>query len=118
MNDRTKTISAITIVAVLGFALMPDANAGSVSIERGTGEPIQSCVAEIGKHADYVKASRVVHRISALNQRNLIEMEITVETSVYLNSGDAAVRQYTASCVTDPMGALVKFHIDGVVVPA
>ena len=118
MNDRIKTISAIAMLACLGFALTPDANAGSVSIKRGTSKPIQTCVAEIGKHADYVNASRVVHRISELDQRNLIEMEITVETSVYLKDGDGVAREYTASCVTGTMGELVKFHIDGVAIPA
>jgi len=112
MNDRIKTISSVTFLALLGSAICSDAIAGSVPITRGTDKPIQTCVAEIGKHADYINASRVVHRISTLDQRNLIEMEMTVETSVYLSSDDDVAREYTASCVTGTMGDLLEFRID------
>ena len=113
MNGRIKTFSSAAAMVLLGFAIVPDAGAGSVPATRGTSEPIQACVAEIGNHADYGDASRVVHLVAALDQRNLVEMEITVETSVYMKN-DVVAREYTASCVTGSLGKLLKFHIDGV----
>ncbi len=112
MNDRIKTLTSVTALVLLGFAVVPDANAGTVPATRGTSEPIQACVAEIRKHADYSDASRVVHTVSALDQRNLVEMEITVETSIYLKSDDGVARAYTVSCLTGTLGDLVKFRID------
>jgi hypothetical protein len=114
MNDRIKTLGSATVLALLGLAIVPEAGAGSVPATRGTSAPIQACVAEIGKYADYGGASRVVHAVAALDQRNLVEMEIKVETSVYTKDG-AVAREYTASCVTGSLGKLLKFHIDGVV---
>lgn len=111
MNDRIKTISAITMLAILGLAVAPSADAGSVSAQRGTSLPIQACIAEISKNADYGNASRVVHWVASLDQKNLVELEIRIETSVYLNDDDVA-RAYTASCVTGALGDVVEFEID------
>jgi len=114
MNHLTKTISSVTFLSLLGLAICPDAIAGSVPISRGTDKPIETCVAEIRKHADYVNASRVVHQISKLDQHNFIEMEMTVDTVVYLKSDDGVAREYTATCVTGIMGDLLEFRIDAV----
>ncbi len=111
MNNRIKTISSAAILFLLGFAASPDASAGFVPATRGTSVPIQTCVAEMGKHLDYGDATRVVHRIAEFDQRNLVEMVITIKTSVYLNGDDAAAVTYEASCVTGTMGDLVDFRI-------
>ena len=111
MNNRIKTISAAAFLFLLGFAAVPDASAGFVPATRGTAVPIQNCVAEMGKHLDYGDASRVVHWIAELDQRSLVEMVITIRTSVYLNGDDSAAATYEASCVTGTMGDLVDFRI-------
>ena len=112
MNNRIKTISSATLLFLLSLAAVPDASAGFVPATRGTSVPIQTCVAEMGKHLDYGDASRVVHWIAKFDQRNLVEMVITIETSVYLKGDDGATRAYTSSCVTGTMGDLVDFRID------
>ena len=112
MNNRIKTLSSATLLFLLGFAAVPDANAGFVPATRGTSVPIQTCVAEMGKHLDYGDASRVVHSITEFNQRNLVEMVITIKTSVFLHDDEAAARTYTTSCVTGTMGDLVDFRVD------
>jgi hypothetical protein len=112
MKYRIKTITAVTALVALGFAAVPDANAGFVPATRGTSDQIQACVAEMGKHLDYGDAARVVHWISDLDQRNLVEMEFKITTSVYLDDSEEAATTYSASCVTGTMGDLVRFRLD------
>jgi len=112
MNDRIKTISAISMLLILGLAVAPNADAGTVSAQRGTSLPIRTCIAEIGKNVDYGNASRVVHTVTSLDQKNLVELEIRIETSVYLKSDDDIATEYTASCVTAALGDIVEFEID------
>jgi len=111
MNDRFKIISSITMLVILGLAVAPNADAGTVSAQRGTSLPIQTCIAEIGKNVDYGNASRVVHRVVRLDQKNLVELEIRIETSVYLKGNDDVVSEHTASCVTSALGKVVTFRI-------
>ena len=111
MNKQIKLATSLTTMAVLGIAVISDANAKTDRFRHSTNKQIQTCVSEIGRHADYGDASRVVHRIVALKQRNLVELEIKVETSVHLKSDGDIARKYTASCVTGTMGDLVKFRI-------
>ena len=112
MNNRIKTLSFAILVFLLSFAAVPDASAGFVPATRGTSVPIQNCVAEMGKHLDYGDASRVVHWIADMDQRNLVELVIKIQTSVYLKGDDGATRAYTASCVTGTMGDLIDFRFD------
>jgi len=112
MNNRIKTISTATLLFLLGFAAVPDANAGFVPATRGTSDQIQTCVAEMRKHLDYGDAARVVHWISDIDQRNLVEMVIKIKTAVYSEVGDEMPATYTASCVTGTMGDLVDFRLD------
>jgi len=110
MNDRIKIISSITMLAILGLAVAPNADAATVSAQRGTSLPIQTCIAEIGKNVDYGNASRVVHRVTRLDQKNLVELQIRIETSVYLKSDDDIATEYTTSCVTGALGKIVSIR--------
>lgn len=118
MNDRIKIISSITMLVILGLAVAPNADAGTVSAQRGTSLPIQTCIAEIRRNVDYGNASRVVHRVTSLDQKNLVELEIRIETSVYLKSDDNVATEYTASCMTRALGNVVKFKIDATMSPS
>jgi hypothetical protein len=111
MSMQLKSISSLTILVLLGLSVVSEADAGTSRFRHLTDAQIQVCVAEIGRHADYADASRVVHEIVALEQRNLEEMEISVETSVYLQSDGDLPREYRVSCVTGTRRDLVKFHI-------
>ena len=111
MNNRIKSITSLTIIALLGLSVVSEADADTSRFRQLTDAQIQVCVAEIGRHADYGNASRVVHEIVALEQRNLEEMEISVETSVYLQSDGDLPREYRVSCVTGTRRDLVKFNI-------
>jgi hypothetical protein len=105
-------LTSLTALALFGMTVTSDVNAAFGRDKDSADKQIQACVAEVGRHANYGDASRVLHRISSLNQRNLVELKIRIETSVFSKSEEAVVREFTASCVTDPMGDVVKFRID------
>jgi len=111
MSNQFKTISALTILVLLGLSLVSDANADSARSMRITNEHIQACVSEIGRYADYNNAARVVHQVVGLEQRNLEEMEIKVETLVFLKSEGELAREYRVSCITGATHDLVRFRI-------
>lgn len=111
MYDRIKIISSITMLAILGLAGAPNANSATVSAQRGTSLPIQTCIAEIGENVDYGNASRVVHRVTSLDQKNLVELEIRIKTSVYMKSDDDIATEYTTSCITSALGKVVSIGV-------
>jgi hypothetical protein len=109
-----KIAASLTLLVLLGLSVVSNANAVSDRKMRRTSEQIQTCVSEIGRHADYDNAVRVVHWVAAMEQRNLEGLEMKVETSVYLRSDGDVIREYRASCVTGTMGKIVKFRIEAV----
>ena len=46
-----------------------------------------------------------------LEQRNLEELEMRIETAVFRDKEYIATHEYEASCVTGPLGKLVSFRI-------
>ena len=109
--SNIKSISSLTILVLLGLSVVSDANADSARSMRITNEHIQACVAEIGRHADYDNAARIVHQVVGLDQKNLEEMEIKVETLVFLKSEGELAREYRVSCITGATHDLVRFRI-------
>lgn len=105
MNTTIKSMLSVSVLAMFGLALSCDASARD---GYRTKQQIRACVAAIGSQADYSDASRVVHEITRLRQRNYAELEIKVDTSVY---GEDEVREYGAICVTDTLGDVVKLHL-------
>lgn len=78
---------------------------------RGMGEEIGMCVAEVGKRADYADARRVVHRVVDVNQKNLAEQRIDIDTLVYKADGETVTREYASRCVTRGAFKVVSFTI-------
>ena len=107
-----KPLVSLTALFLLGLAVTCDAAAEADGVDHYTNEGIQSCVAEIRRHADFEDASRVTHWVTRLKQRNLVELEIRIETEVLVTGDNAATREYAASCVTGTLGDLVRFRID------
>ncbi len=108
MNTTIKSLLSVSVLAMFGLALSCDASARD---GYRTKQQIRACVAAIGREADYTDASRVVHEVTRLRQRNYAELEIKIDTSVY---GAEAVREYAAFCVTDTHGDLVKLRVNPV----
>lgn len=114
MNDRGKTLVSLSTLALLGVTIACDAYAGTNRGERRTIEQVRSCVSEIAKHADYNDASRAIHWVDRFAQKNLAELEIRIETTVYAADGELVSRKYRTSCVVVGMRNLVDFRIDPV----
>ena len=100
------------MLALLGLTMTCDAYADSNRDQRRTMKHVRSCVAEIAKHANYGDASRAFHLVERLKQKNLVELEIRIETSVYVADGEPATRKYETSCLVAGLGKLVDFRID------
>lgn len=112
MNNRSKTIISIIVLTLLILTTFRDAVAETKKSTQRANTQLQTCVTEIGRHADYDEASKVVHWVTAFKERNLALTSIRIETTVYVNKDFALARQYTAACVTDSVGGLVRFRID------
>ena len=78
---------------------------------RNMNHEIGMCVAEVGKQADYNEARRVVHKVVDIEQKNLAEQRIRIETLVYTADGDAWSREYASNCVTRGALKVVSFEI-------
>ena len=72
---------------------------------------IDSCVAVVADHADYTDASRVRHEIVSVKERT-VGYKLTIETSIYANTDDAAIREYATSCVVNGNNPPMQFSID------
>ena len=113
MTNQGKTTLSLSTLALLGLTLTCDAYADADSRnERRTMKQVRSCVSEIAKSANYDDASRALHLVERLNQKNLIELEIRIETSVYTVGDEPATRKYKTSCLVGGLGNLVEFRID------
>ena len=83
----------------------------SANETRGMDHEIGMCVAEVGRQANYSNARRVVHRIVGIEQKNLAEQRIRIETLVYTAGDDARAREYASNCVTRGALKVVSFDI-------
>ena len=98
-------LAAVTIGSTPAFAHDPVEGARYMDHEIGM------CVAEVGKQADYSGARRVVHKVVDIEQKNLAEQRIRIETLVYTAVGDAWSREYASNCVTRGALKVVSFDI-------
>jgi hypothetical protein len=71
---------------------------------------IEACVAEVGEHANYGDAVRVQHKIVKV-KRALLGYALTIDTAVYSESDDAAIRAYATYCVANGNNKPLRFRI-------
>jgi hypothetical protein len=108
-NYRKSPALAIACALIaLPAAAEPGKNSKPTSVER----EIQICVAEIGKHVKYGKASRVVHEVKK-EQKNIAEQRFRINTTIYGGIDASAAREFSSLCVTRGPIELVSFRIDG-----
>ena len=114
MFGHGKTIgtwASVAMLAGLGLTLSSDALAESERVMARTNPHIEACVMEISKKADYSNATRVVHEVDWLNQKNLIELEIGITTSVFYGDDDTTVRIYRTACTTGNLADVIKVRV-------
>jgi hypothetical protein len=111
MANRIMTVSSLAIAAMLLLAPGSTTRAETEMAERLTNRQIDSCVAEIGKRADYAEAHRVVHLVDRLDQKNLVELEVGITTNVYVGDDEAAARVYRTRCTTDTLADVIKLRV-------
>ena len=111
MKTRAKTYRSLLTLTLIAFAFMCDASQASDRSKRSDARDIRACIVEISKNADYAGASRVMHWVVGLKQRNVEELEVRIETYVYEDRDAEPVKEYTTSCVTGALGGLVRFRM-------
>ena len=115
---KAKSAMSVGVAVLLGLSLTGTANAETENDNKVITDPIQACVAEIGDRANYDGAERVVHVVSKLEQKNLIEKRIEIETSVYIDEATDKTREYHVSCITGNLGKVVKVRLEEGQAPA
>ncbi len=111
MTTQLKSIAAVSALLLLGFSATSDAEVGSSRDQLRTHADVQSCIAEIAKRADYDGAARVVHRVTELRQRNLVEVEVKIATSIYSGEAGGETRVYETDCVIGQLGKVVEIRV-------
>ena len=108
MNIRpfpaTHILSAEALLILAGQASAAKGNWQEIETE------INSCVSAIADQANYDDATRVRHTVVAVKERT-IGYKLTIETSIYSDTDDAAIREYATSCVVNGNNAPMKFSI-------
>jgi len=108
MNIRKLTATHILSAAAL-FIL-----AGQASAAKGSWQEIETeinaCVSAIADQANYDDATRVRHTVVGVKERT-VGYKLTIETSIYSDTDDAAMREYATTCVVNGNHAPMKFSI-------
>ena len=71
---------------------------------------INACVAAVSEHADYADATRVRHAVVDIKERT-VGYKLTIQTSIFAETGDAAIREYATSCVVNGDHTPMQFSI-------
>ncbi len=71
---------------------------------------VDLCVSEIQAHADYTGAGRVRHEVES-SKRRAVGYSLKIDTTVYSEGDDEAIRKYTAVCVVTGGKKPLKFSI-------
>ncbi len=108
MNTRKSTATHILSAAAL-FILAGQAFAATGSWQEIETE-INSCVAAIADHANYDDATHVRHTVVGVKERT-VGYKLTIETSIYSDNGDVAIREYATSCVVNGNNPPMIFSI-------
>jgi trehalose-6-phosphate synthase len=106
--------TAAAVITLITIAVPATGVSASALETRRMETEIQACVAEVGKHADYSGAKRVVHMIMDAKQKNLAQQQFTIDTAVFTAGTDndsLPAREYRSTCVTQGALKLVDFEI-------
>jgi hypothetical protein len=100
-----------TYILAVAATLVCAGQAGAAQQEwSGIDAEIRSCVATVGQNANYADATRVRHDIVGVKERT-VGYKLTIETSLYNERDDAAIREYATYCVVNGSNAPMQFSI-------
>ncbi len=105
-----KKLTVLAIAASVTFTAMSGA-ATAAGTSSDYVDEVESCVAEIGRHANYDGATRVRHTVLVVRESHR-RYQFRIGTSVFTDSNDIAERQYTAYCVARSNGTPLRFRIE------
>jgi hypothetical protein len=103
-NVVTKFLSGIALTVLAGQAFAAQETWSGIDTE------ISSCVAAVADHANYNDATKVRHAVVAVKERT-VGYKLTIETALYNEESDAAIREYATSCVVNGSNAPAQFSI-------
>ncbi len=109
MKTHKRVISGV-LAAFAGLALAGQASAAKQEWTEIDAE-IRSCVAAVADNANYADATRVRHAVVGVKERT-VGYKLTIETSLYNERSEAAIRQYATSCVVNGNNVPMQFTID------
>ena len=110
MTKRQQILSAATAITL--FAFGGTATASDIDQIRYADE-VNNCIAEIADHANYDDASRVLHTV-IIENRSRLGYKFSIDTSVFSDDDQEAIRKYASYCVARGENTVVKFTIDAV----
>ena len=99
-----KILSSAALVVLAGQAFAAQETWSGIDTE------ISSCVAAVADHANYSDATKVRHAVVAVKERT-VGYKLTIETSIFNEASDVAIREYATSCVVNGSNVPVQFSI-------
>lgn len=108
MNHSKTVVKSILSSAAL-IVLAGQASAAPETWS-GIDHEIESCVVAVADHANYSDASKVRHAVVGVKERT-VGYKLTIETSLYNEDSDVAIREYATSCVVNGKNVPMQFSI-------
>lgn len=107
--SKTKALATLGLAAA-GLFFFGGQAAASDSVGIPFGRELEACVAEIGDYANYEDATRVRHLVSEVRRR-VNGYVLSIDTSVYTDTGDVATREYVTLCLARGDARPARFRI-------
>lgn len=105
--------SKTAMKSILGSAALVVLAAQATAAEEtwsGIESEIDSCVSVVADQVDYNDATRIRHAVVGVKERAL-GYKLNIETSLYSDASDQAIREYKTSCVVNGSNLPVDFSI-------
>lgn len=103
----TKILSSAVLIVLAGQASAAQETWSGIDTE------ISSCVAAVADRANYSDATKVRHAVVGVKKR-IVGYKLTIETSLFDEASDIAIREYATSCVVNGSNVPVEFSISEV----
>jgi hypothetical protein len=98
-------LSSAALIVLAGQA------SAAQEIWSGIDAEISTCVAVVADHANYDDATKVRHAVVDVKERT-VGYKLTIETSLYNDASDVAIREYATSCVVNGSNVPMQFSIN------